>query len=73
MDIPEIGSVWRHHNGNTYLVLLIANNDGDDPSKREKYPPTVVYRGENLKVWARKLSDWHRSMTWICTLPMVPR
>lgn len=60
---PEIGSKWRHYNGVLYTVLLIANSEGDDPSKRDKYPVTVIYQGENGKVWARPFDRWHASMT----------
>lgn len=52
---------WRHTNGNEYTVLYIAN----EHSTNERYPKTVVYQGEWGKVWARLLSDWHRSMTLV--------
>ena len=56
---PEEGSYWRHRNGALYEVLFIANEPDDD-----RYPETVVYRSvASLKIWARPLSDWHRSMT----------
>lgn len=55
---PELGSVWRHHSGRLYTVILIANQPDND-----RYPVTVVYQGENGKVWARPASDWDRSMT----------
>lgn len=60
---PEIGSKWQHYNGNVYTVLLIANSEGDDPARREKYPVTVVYQGTNGKVWSRAFDRWHASMT----------
>lgn len=53
-------SRWRHSNGNTYAVILIAN---DHSENQDRYPTTVVYRGYNGKTWSRPLSDWHRSMT----------
>lgn len=59
------GQIWRHYNGNEYRVLMLANTEGDDESKQKKYPPTVVYRGNNGRTWARRLDDWHRSMTLI--------
>lgn len=64
--LPEVTpkTVWQHTNGTHYVVELIANNQGDDPSKREKYPPMVIYRTlRSDKFWARRLDDWHRSMT----------
>lgn len=58
-------SEWRHTNGNLYMVDLVANfNEGDDVERREKYPPTVVYSNvHNGNIYARRLDDWHRSMT----------
>ena len=32
---------------------------------KNEYPVMVAYQGENGNKWARKLSDWHRSMTLI--------
>ncbi len=60
MDKPEIGSVWMHTNGNRYFVLHIANEYSKYP---ERYPITVVYQGENGRIWCRPLADWRRSMT----------
>lgn len=59
MSYPAPGSQWQHHNGNLYEVLCIAN----EFSERPEYPPTVVYRGENGRIWSRLASDWARSMT----------
>lgn len=53
-------SRWRHSNGNTYAVILIANENSES---QDRYPTTVVYRGYDGKTWSRPLSDWHRSMT----------
>jgi hypothetical protein len=52
--------IWQHKNGNRYKVLLIAN---EDSTRQDDYPTTVVYQNiANRTVWARKLTDWHRSM-----------
>lgn len=59
----RVHTKWNHYNGNTYKVIALANTEGDIESKREKYPPIVVYQGSNNKIWARRLDDWHRSMT----------
>ena len=53
------GSRWVHKNGNVYTVLMLTNTESDD---HFRYPPMVVYRGENGNVWSRKASDWDRSM-----------
>ena len=56
---PKEGSFWQHRNGAFYSVMFIANKPDND-----RYPETVVYRSENNgNIWARPLSDWHRSMT----------
>ena len=57
---PIPGSWWTHRNGALYTVLMIANSDTEDEAR---YPVTVVYQGDNGKVWSRPASDWHRSMT----------
>jgi hypothetical protein len=59
MDLPAQNSEWKHTNGNHYTVICIANESTTDS---EKYPVTVVYRGDNEKIWSRPLHDWHRSM-----------
>ncbi len=61
----EKGQVWQHYNGVMYLILTMANDQGDNILKREKYPETVVYRGVNGKVWARPLDAWHSSMSFL--------
>lgn len=55
--IPEIGSSWRHRNGNIYTALFLTNKD----SERPEYPPTVVYIGPNAKLWSRPISRWTAS------------
>ena len=62
-EAPEVGSIWEHHSGRFYEVMLIANENSD----RIGFPDTVVYRERTIagdgKVYARPLYDWHRSMT----------
>lgn len=58
--IPSPQSRWRHTNGNLYTVLCIANEFTERP---EQYPPTVVYQGDNGRIWSRPVADWARSMT----------
>lgn len=53
-------SQWTHKNGNKYIVLGEANLDSE---RQEEYPTTVIYRGENGKVWSRAYTRWHPSMT----------
>ena len=61
LEIPEIGSVWKHHNGEFYVVINLANLYS---TYQYKYPLTIVYQGlKNKRVWSRPFSDWHRSMT----------
>ncbi len=55
-------SRWRHTNGNLYTVLCVANEFTERP---EQYPPTVVYQGDNGRIWSRPVSDWSRSMTLV--------
>lgn len=55
-----VGSKWRHSNGNEYEVVALANENTERP---DEYPVTVVYEGRNGRIWSRRLSDWHRSMS----------
>lgn len=60
MTKPEIGSTWTHKNGNEYVVEGFANEE----STKEDYPVMIIYRNKEIGTrWARKLSDWGRSMT----------
>lgn len=54
----EIGSNWRHSNGNEYTIKFFTNVNSTDI---ERYPPTVVYQGNNELLWSRPVNDWHRS------------
>lgn len=58
-DIP-VGSTWTHSNGYVYRVIAIANHPSGDPLR---YPASVVYQGENGRIWTRPMSEWHRSMS----------
>lgn len=51
-DLPEIGQLWRHVNGNTYHVVCIAEDNylGID---------LVIHRGtHDGQFWSRPLSDF---------------
>lgn len=54
------GKQYKHRNGNIYTVLFLTNKS-DNPDGRNNYPKTVVYVGQNGKLWSRPLSDWDRS------------
>lgn len=76
---PIRGQLWRHLNGNEYVVLFITNT----AVTRDSHPPDVVYatksyEGDKVKaiasdipsynpekIWSRPLTDWHRSFTRI--------
>jgi len=56
---PKKGERWTRYNGIEYEVILIANKD----SVNSDFPETVVYfNPKNDIVYAKKVSDWHRSM-----------
>jgi hypothetical protein len=58
---PGIGTSWRHHNGNMYVVQGFANVE---PDRQDQYPTTIIYVNYyNGHVYCRKLIDWSRSMT----------
>lgn len=60
MAAPEPRSVWQHRDGDIYTVERLTNEHSTQP---DRYPVTVVYRGQDGKVWSRRLADWHGSMT----------
>ncbi len=39
--------------------MMITNTGNTNP----KYPETVVYIGQNSKVWSRPITEWKRSFT----------
>lgn len=64
IELPRIGSIWRHTSGALYVVMMHTNDEGDDPAKREKYPTTIAYVNvRNGKRHSRRADDWHRSFT----------
>lgn len=56
--IPEAGERYKHYNGNEYEIVIVTNLD----SQRPEYPPTVVYKGDNGKVWSKTLVDFNAKM-----------
>lgn len=58
----QVGSKWRHKNGNLYTILMFANLDTDE-ARLDEYPPTIIYQDEKGHVWCRSFSRWHSSMT----------
>lgn len=61
--IPQPGERYKHHNGNEYEVIVVSNLD----SRRPEYPVTVVYKGENGKVWSKPLADFKAKMSLVPT------
>lgn len=59
-----VGSWWHHSSGRQYYIKDHANFFSDD---WERYPPTIVYEGEDGHTWTRPAHDWMRSMTrnWV--------
>ena len=53
----KLGSKWIHNNGNEYEIIAIANTY----SQKEEYPITIIYKGDNGRVWSRQMIDWSRS------------
>ena len=58
---PQIGTVWRHKNGNQYEVTGYSNKEGT----KIDYPKTVHYRNiSNGEDYSRRLDRWMASMTF---------
>lgn len=60
--VPDIGSVFTHNNGNTYLVFGLGNLHAQEQN-REKYPITVFYIGQNGYIWAKPVEQFLKSAT----------
>lgn len=61
MNIPKPHSLWRHHKGDTYVVIEIANTASNDINK---FPLMVIYRkAGHGDLWARPLTEWNAKFT----------
>lgn len=64
---PDIDSVWRHYNGNLYVVKDFANVGKS--TNQDKHPTMIIYKNydrfavDNDQLYSRELIDWERSMT----------
>lgn len=58
-DIPKKNTRWKHHNGIPYTVKCVANDHSHHPD----YPITVVFQGDNGKIWAKTLDNFLAKMT----------
>lgn len=61
-DVPGIGSVYTHNNGNTYMVFGLGNLHAQEQN-RAKYPITVLYVGANGFIWAKPVDQFLKSAT----------
>lgn len=53
---PTSNTVWRHRNGNIYLVLFQTNVE---TGRQDEYPTTVVYENVVTGVrYSRPLTRW---------------
>ena len=58
---PKINSKWVRKDwdgGNTYTVLAVTNT----AHLSEKYPPQVIYQGDNGHFWSKDLEQWPGSL-----------
>lgn len=55
LEIPAVGSLWRHYKGGLYTVVAIAKLESN-PTAGDQ----VVYSSvETKETWVRPLSEWH--------------
>lgn len=58
LEFPPVDTVWRHKNGNKYVVIMHSNVECTRPD----YPPTVIYKNKQTGVvYNKPLSEWYRS------------
>lgn len=63
--MPMVNDVYKHHNGNEYVVIAIAN----EQSTRPEYPVTVIYQGRlNKAIWAKPLDNFQEKMEYVGAL-----
>jgi hypothetical protein len=58
-DTPKEDTQWQHRKGGIYTVLLLTSEPGED--KADKFPRSVVYKGEDGRVWTCTLESWYSS------------
>ena len=57
---PMPRSIWKHHSGRRYKVVMLANMDTTQP---DRYPVHVVYVGvANGKAWTKTLTNFYKTM-----------
>lgn len=61
-DLPAIGSVYTHENGNVYRVYGYGNLNANTQN-REKYPVNVHYVGTNGYTWDKDVENFNSKMT----------
>lgn len=56
---PGPGTLWRHHSGRRYRVLMLTNGAAPQPDAR--FPLTVVYQdmGQPELIWSRPAHEWN--------------
>ena len=59
LKVPKTGTKWQHHKNKTlvYEVIHIANEGGSI-----EYPLSVVYKGENGKIWVKTNARFYQTM-----------
>lgn len=61
---PCAGDLYKHHNGNLYLVIVRANDGSNNPD----YPTTIVYKGRNGNIWSKSESNFIQKMSFVKAL-----
>ena len=58
--VANIGTIWKHRNGNLYLVTQITNRENNLAG----FPCTIVYeRVFSREPYSRPAIQWHESFT----------
>jgi hypothetical protein len=64
-ELPQIGTIYQHKNGEKYKVILITNLFAS-PYRRDEYPITIIYRNiGDETIWSRPLYRWKGNFTEI--------
>lgn len=55
----QLGSHWKHNNGNAYILDSISNAESD----REEYPTIINYHGTDFNHWSKPIEEFLSKMT----------
>lgn len=59
LDTLNPGSIWQHHTGRAYTILMVTNTASTDAAR---FPATVVYKDMKNNHWSKSVPRFLASM-----------